>query len=160
MKKQKIDLSYFITNFDLKKFIKFLDKKFEESMTSKTIIIDELYKACCTKEIGYKKLIKEHNLSDFNYYDYTENGSLLPTISANFELEKESFKSFDDEDFEYFYSHHIISSKINKSYYLLVDRNVAHTDINGYYCRKKFKDKKKAILFLKEEQRQLKKDPR
>ena len=99
-------------------------------------------------------------LSDFNYYDYTENGSLLPTISANFELEKESFKSFDDEDFEYFYSHHIISSKINKSYYLLVDRNVAHTDINGYYCRKKFKDKKKAILFLKEEQRQLKKDPR
>ena len=52
MKKQKIDLSYFITNFDLKKFIKFLDKKFEESMTSKTIIIDELYNACSTKKIG------------------------------------------------------------------------------------------------------------
>ena len=161
MKKQKIDLAYFIANFDLKKFIKFLDKKFEKSMTTGTIIIDELYNACSTKKIGYKKLIKEHNLSDFNLYDYFDSGLLLPSISLNFQLEKESFKSFDDlPDFEYFYSHQIISSKINKSYYLLVNRNVAPTDIDAYYCRKKFKDKKKAILFLKEEEKRLKRDPR
>ena len=74
MKKQKNDLTYFIANFDLKKFIKFLDKKFEKSMTTGTIIIDELYNACSTKKIGYKKLIKEHNLSDFNLYDFFDSG--------------------------------------------------------------------------------------
>ena len=43
----------------------------------------------------------------------------------------------------------IISSKINKTFYVLASRNNVYAAIFGLHYLKKFKDKKKAIVFIK-----------
>ena len=89
-----------------------------------------------------------------------ENGTLLPQASNNFKLEKSIDISFDDgqSEIEDHYDYQIISSKINKSYYILVyyvSQVILQEDI--YFCKKKFKNKNLAIKFVKEEHKKLKK---
>ena len=52
------------------------------------------------------------------------------------------------------YIHQIISSKINKSFYVLVYQGFDLTN-DGYYCRKKFLNINKAKDFIKEEQKEI-----
>ena len=64
--------------------------------------------------------------------------------------------NFDDEVTIYYYDYQIISSKINKSYYIFVVYD-DFMSAGKYFCLKKLKNKNLAINFIKEEQKKLKK---
>jgi len=189
MKKIKLDLNninktpdfddlYFddlVKNLDLKKFIKFLDKRCKCKYKSANLptlytsssykknpgVLHDLVSSSTSKTMSYKKLLSDiyKNEGDFILL-VRQNGKLLPHASNNFKLEKVIFLTFDDGETEHIYDFQIISSKINKSYYILLDYEIMEIpafDEDIYFCMKKFKNKNLAINFIKEEQKKLKK---
>ena len=65
-----------------------------------------------------------------------------------------SGKEWTDMKQEY-YIHQIVSSKINKCFYVLVYQGFDTTN-DGYYCRDRFDSEKLADNFIKKEQKNLK----
>ena len=83
-------------------------------------------------------------------------GTLLPLISDNFKLENAFTTNGPvlNDSRQHINSHQIISSKINKTYYVLVYRGLDWTN-DSHYSDKKFKDKKAALNYIKKEQKKL-----
>ena len=138
-------------NFDLKKFIKLLQP--QDFDNQKQIYLDFL-QSCSTKKESANQIEERWSKSGFDelLYSMMETGKFFPYVSDNFKLEeKKSFKV--DEDYigesKTFF---LISSKVNKTFYIVVYIN--NKDGNdGFYVAKKFNDKKKAISFIKNEKK-------
>jgi hypothetical protein len=168
---KKINFDDLLKNFDLKKFIKYLDKSSKNKNTNPVLInspevFNGLLKSCISKKIDFNKLLKSlwayevpKSIPEVEVdfiHSAIQNGTLLPHINDNFKLEKTSDVTFDDESTNYDYNYQIISSKINKSYYIFVVYD-NFMSAGVYFCLKKLKNKNSAINFIKEEQKKLKK---
>ena len=136
-------------NFDLKKFIKLLQP--QDFDNQKQIYLDFL-QSCSTKKESANQIEERWSKSGFdNLLDsMIESGKFFPYVSDNFKMEEK--KSFEgDEDYigesKTFF---LISSKVNKTFYVII--YISEEDGNdGFYVAKKFKDKKKAKIFIKNE---------
>ena len=136
-------------NFDLKKFIKLLQP--QDFDNQKQIYLDFL-QSCSTKKESASQIEERWSKSGFdNLLDsMIESGKFFPYVSDNFKMEEK--KSFEgDEDYigesKTFF---LISSKVNKTFYVII--YISEDDGNdGFYVAKKFKDKKKAKIFIKNE---------
>ena len=154
--------------FNLKDFLKLLDKKFSSKKHIKSIqhtafnedpdIFIDVLKSSTKDKTEYTKLlnkVKNYLYMEVENWLY-EDGALLPLVSNNFKFEKEY--RIKEEDDEYYVNHslQIISSKINKTFYILASHHNVFAGIKGVHCLKKFKDKKKAIVFIKKEIQKIK----
>ena len=164
MRKMKVDLKYLKKNLDLKKFVKFLNKTLEWGNDRDIYYL--FLEACSTKKISYDDLFDAINDNNLKLYEKFEDqfisGMFLPTISDNFKLEKITDiigrkKSITnrhsplgatlDPEEDAFWIFQIISSKINKTYYVAVYQGYDYHN-DGYYINKKFKDKKFALKYV------------
>ena len=153
-----------VENFDLKKFIKYLDKQCKYKITYPPIIQKnpqdvyiDLIKSNTIKKISLKKLEDGIVENDGDFIDGAmENGNLLKYVHSNFRLEKDYYFTFEEELGVDFYFFHIISSKINKCYYVLMFYQ-GSTGYQVYFCIKKITSKGLAIKFIKEEYKKLSK---
>jgi hypothetical protein len=155
---QKIDLEYLKKNLNLKRLIKHLEK--DTGDRGGFTIFYNLLEACSNKINTEDKLfdeIYEHNKKlKKKLVDGLYSGTLLPLISDNFKLENALTTSGPVlHDYrQHIDSHQIISSKINKTYYVFVYRGLDWTN-DSHYSDKKFKDKKAALNYIKKEQKKL-----
>ena len=170
-KKLKLSVDDLLKNFDLKEFIKYLDKSSKNKNTNPQLIdtpevFNGFLKSCFSKKFNFNKLLKNsqsygvpRSILDTEVdfiHDHIECGTLLSILNDNFKLEKTSNFNFDDEVTNYYYDYQIISSKINKSYYIFVNYDNG-MGLMVYFCLKKFENKNLALNFIKEEQKKLKK---
>ena len=148
---KKIDLKYLKKNLNLKIFIKLLNKT--HNWGNDPDIYYNFLKSCKTSEINDEQLFDEINGKLYEKFeDQFVSGEFLPTISDNFKLIKSNFVSdiFDEhEEKSEYWIHQVISSKINKIYYIVIYQGYDTTN-DGYYVHKKFKDKKKALNYIKD----------
>mgnify|MGYP001170344961 FL=1 len=149
----KIDLSYLKKNLNLKKFIKLLNTTL--NWGNDPDLYYKFLESCETTEMNYDKLFEEINGNNQKLYEKFENqfhsGKFLPTISNNFKLIKTNHVSdvFDEyEEKREYWIHQVISSKINKIYYVVIYQGYDYTN-DGYYVHRKFNDKKKALDYIK-----------
>ena len=165
MKKNKYSFDDLVENFDLSKFIKYLEKQCKNKITYPPILpknhpdlISDLIKSSSTKKISPKKLENDVYENNGDFMDQAmENGNLLNYVHTNFKLERDYLFAYEDKDPTPFYFFFIISSKINKCFYILL----YFQDNKGYqvsYCIKKTKKKDLAIKFIKQEQKKLEKN--
>ena len=136
-------------NFDLKKFIKLLQP--QDFDNQKQIYLDFL-QSCSTKKESANQIEERWSKSGFdNLLDsMIESGKFFPMMSDNFKLEEK--KSFEGDEFGNVMEgrNELISSKVNKTFYVII--YISEEDGNdGFYVAKKFKDKKKAKIFIKNE---------
>jgi hypothetical protein len=160
MKKTKelINLDSVKENIDLKKFIKILDKKKITSGNVKEIYQDFL-NSCINKKTdnSLRLAIVDLERNEEFFEVYFTSGAFMGYISKNFTLKKKfrvNGKEWTDMKQEY-YIHQIVSSKINKCFYVLVYQGFDTTN-DGYYCRDRFDSEKLAANFIKKEQKNLK----
>jgi hypothetical protein len=154
-----------VQNFDLKKFIKYLDNQCEYKTTFPPIgyqkpldLYSDLINSCVSKNMSFKKLMKDVYKSDGDLiHSLIESGTLLPRINNNFKLEKDFVESFESETGTDFYGFQIISSKINNCIYILLDYGSSLGE-QIFYGIKKLKSKDLAIKFVKQEYQKLKKN--
>ena len=151
---KKINITYLKKNFDLKKFLKFIDKPsgIEENFE----IYNDFIDACATKKIKSDQL---WNI----YYDQIHlirssligkfmTGEFFPFISKNFKV-LEYFKITEagvntDPSLAEFYYAQLISSKMNKKYYIASYHGKYTTINDSYNIIKNFKNKQKACDFF------------
>ena len=151
---ENIDLNYLQKHLNLKNFISYLNKNTQKWGNDPAIYYDFL-KACATErnneDVLFHEIIENRKLYGKFEKEFSS-GKFLPMISDNFKLIKINFVEdiFDkyEEKREYFV-HQVISSKINKMYYVLIYQGYDYTN-DGYYAHKKFKDKKKALEYIKD----------
>ena len=140
-------------NFDLKKFIKLLQP--QDFDNQKQIYLDFL-QSCSTKKESANQIEERWSKSGFDnlLYSMMESGKFFPYVSDNFKLEeKKSFEDDEDGNGES-KTFFLISSKVNKTFYGIV--YISEQDGNdGFYVAKKFKDKKKAKRFIKNEKKSI-----
>ena len=150
---QKINIAYLKKNFDLKKFLKFIGKPsgIEENFEIYHCFID----ACATNEIKSDKL---WNILDsqkksimWSLASKFMDGKFFPFISKNFkvlELCKITEAGDTDPSLKEYYYVQLISSKMDKKYYI-ASYHGKYTSINdSYNIIKSFKNKQKAYDFL------------
>ena len=151
---KKINITYLKKNFDLKKFLKFIDKPsgIEENFE----IYNDFIDACATKKIKSDQL---WNI----YYDQIHlirssligkfmTGDFFPFISKNFKVLEyckitEAGVNTDPSLAEFYYAQ-LISSKMNKKYYIASYHGKYTTINDSYNIIKSFKNKQKAYDFL------------
>ena len=156
------------TKFNLKNFLKLLDKEFSSKRHIKSIkqiafeevpgVFNDVIKSSTKNKTEYIKLLNKINnylYSEVRDWLY-EDGGLLPLVSGNFKFEKNYKIREDDDDYFINYSLQIISSKINKTFYILASNHNVYAGIFALHYLKKFKDKKKAIVFIKKEVQKIK----
>ena len=148
-KRYKNDFAYLRKNLNLKKFIKTLEP--QDFDNQKQIYLD-LLQSCSSKKKNADQLEDQWFKNGFEeYLDKTIiNGRFLPLINDNFELEMDVYvegeKAFDDE----FMNFYLVSSKANKSFYVIIF-NTGHGYGNeGFYVAEKFKLKKPAQNWIKQ----------
>ena len=164
-KKSSLDFDDLVQNFNLKKFIKHLDKESKYKTTYPPFeykkppdLYKDLINSSTTKRITFKKLQDGLVKNDGDFVHLAiQNGTLLKHVSDNFKLEKDFLFTFETQTGTDFYGFHIISSKINKCFYVLLDYGNSLGD-QIFYCIKKLKKKDLAIKFIKKEQIKLKKN--
>jgi hypothetical protein len=122
---------------DLKKFIKLLDNK--NNPKKELEIIHYILVSCSKNKTDLKKLQKNIDLIHSQFYD-----GLLAEISDNFKVVNSKTTIVNDDVFDIFYSFNIYSSKINKKFYIVLEKNLMGGDYNELYCINSFKDKKLA----------------
>ena len=151
--RNKIDISYLKKNFNLKKFLKFLSKPcgIEESFEIYHCFID----ACSTKELKSDELWNILDNQDksimWSLADKFMNGKFFPFLSKNFKvLDVCYIKEAGDFDpsLKEFYSVQLISSKMDKKYYIASYHGTYTTINDSYNIIKWFKIKQKAYDFL------------
>jgi len=163
MKKYSFD--DLVENFDLSKFIKYLDKQCKNKISYPPFLtsnhpdlISDLVKSSSIKKISHEKLENDIIENNGDFMDQArESGKLLSYVHSNFKLEKDYLFAYGDKDPTPLYFFFIISSKINKCFYILL----YFQDNEGYqvaYCIKKVKSKDLAIKFIKQEQKKLEKN--
>jgi len=150
---KKIDIKYLKKNFDLKKFLKFISKPcgIEENFE----IYYDFIKACETKEMKSDQLfdILENQKEDimYSFADKFVNGKFFPFISNNFkvlELCKITEATDIDPSLKEYYYVQLISSKMDKKYYIASYHGKYTTINDSYNIIKWFKIKQKAYDFL------------
>ena len=124
----------------------------------KTAIIWEGDDPAKVKKISYKKLEEDVVENSGDFMDQAmENGNLLDHVHSNFKLEKNYLFAYGDKEPTPWYFYFIISSKINKCFYIILFFQGIE-DFQVAYCIKKVKSKNLAIKFLKKEQKKLEKN--
>ena len=150
---KEIDIKYLKKNFNLKKFLKFISKPcgIEENFE----IYYDFIKACETKEIKSDQLfdILENQKESimWSLANKFRDGKFFTFLSKNFKVldvwyikEAGNF----DPSLREFYSVQLISSKMDKKYYI-ASYHSKHTVINdSYNIIKSFKNKQKACDFF------------
>ena len=150
---QKIDIKYLKKNFNLKKFLKFISKPcgIEENFE----IYYDFIKACETKEIKSDQLfdILENQKESlmWSLANKFTDGKFFTFLSKNFKvLDVCYIKEAGDFDpsLREFYSVQLISSKMDKKYYIASYHGKYSTINDSYNIIKWFKIKQKAYDFL------------
>ena len=136
---------------DLKKFIKLLDNK--NNPKKELEIIHYILVSCSKNKTDLKKLQKNIDLIHSQFYD-----GLLAEISDNFKVVNSKTTIVNDDVFDIFYSFNIYSSKINKKFYIVLEKNLMGGDYNELYCINSFKDKKLANKYMALELTKIKKN--
>jgi len=152
----RIDLKYLKNNLDLTKFIKALNKTHNWGNDRDLYYI--FLESCGTSEIAGDALsdyisTKLYNIFDDSFFS----GRFLPLISKNFKLIKTNFVSdtFDEyEEKREHWIHQVVSSKINKIFYVIVYQGYDYTN-DGYYVHKKFTEKEKALDYIKNRKKEI-----
>ena len=169
MKKNKYSFDDLVENFDLSKFIKYLDKQCKNKISypptpsfirkNPQDIYGDLIKSSTTKKISYKKLEEDVVENSGDFMDQAMmNGNLLDHVHSNFKLEKDYLFAYGDKEPTPWYFYFIISSKINKCFYIILFFQDIEEGFQVAYCIKKVKSKNLAIKFVKEEQKKLEKN--
>tara|TARA_Y100000768_G_scaffold53187_1_gene34982 strand:+ start:49 stop:552 length:504 start_codon:yes stop_codon:yes gene_type:complete len=149
----KINISYLKKNFNLKKFLKFIGKPsgIEENFE----IYHDFIDACATREIKSDQLwnILDNQKKDimWSLSDKFTDGKFFPFISKNFKvLDVLYVKELGEIDpsLKEFYSVQLISSKMDKRYYVASYHGKYTTIDDSYNIIKIFKNKQKAYDFL------------
>ena len=134
-------------NFDLKKFIKLLQP---QGFDNQKQIYLNLLQSCSTKKESANQIEERWSKSGFDnlLYSMMGSGKFFPYVSDNFKLEeKKSFEDDEDGNGES-KTFFLISSKVNKTFYIVV--YIDNKDGNdGFYVHKKFKSKKQAKNLIK-----------
>ena len=136
-------------NFDLKKFIKLLQP--QDFDNQKQIYLDFL-QSCSTKKESASQIEERWSKDGFDnlLYSMMETGKFFPYVSDNFKLEEKKSLKVDEDYYGESRTFFLISSKVNKTFYVII--YISEDDGNdGFYVAKKFKDKKKAKSFIKNE---------
>ena len=151
---QKIDLDYLKKNLNLKKFLKFLNKKNKNiEFTNDLEIYYDFLKACSSRINTDDKLFDEISSHERKLYESFSDsfitGKFLSFVSENFKLEKVKsvYGKVLTEYKQHYFIHQMIYSKFNKTYYILLYQGYDVTN-DGYICLTNFKDKKLALEFL------------
>ena len=168
---QLIEHNYFLfirdvrSRFDLKKFIKIIEKNINNYQSSSdyenVYLYNESLKCCCKNQQEYKNLLKKIETYTFSeVYEDLLQCSLLPNLSTNFKIAKifDPIKETIDKhaDIEIIFS--IIESKINKKFYILKYEDWDFGLNHNLNAIAKFLDKKKSIDFVKKKIRFIKKN--
>ena len=155
---QKIDLEYLKKNLNLKRLIKHLEK--DTGDEGGFTIFYNLLEACSNKinneDVLFNEIASHEEKLTKRLEDALYSGTFLPLVCDNFKLEN-AFTTNGPvlNDYrQHAYSHQIISSKINKTYYVLVYKGLDWTN-DSHYSDKKFKDKKAALNYIKKEQNKI-----
>ena len=164
MKKYSFD--DLVENFDLSKFIKYLDKQCKNKISYPPILpsihpdlIGDLVKSSSIKKISHEKLENDIIENNGDFMDQArESGNLLSYVHSNFKLEKDYLFAYGDKDPTPWYFFFIISSKINNCFYILLFFQDIEEGYQKDYCIKKVKSKDLAIKFIKKEQKKLEKN--
>jgi hypothetical protein len=144
--KYETDLKNLRKNLNLKKFIKTLEP--QDFDNQKQIYLD-LLQSCSSKKKNADQMEDEYDKNGFNEYldDLMVGGKFFSTISDNFKLEMdvcvEGEKGLDE-----FTSYFLISSKVNKTFYVIIYIS-EHDGNDGFYVQKKFKLKNPAQNLIK-----------
>ena len=148
---QKIDIKYLKKNFNLKKFLKFISKPcgIEENFE----IYHDFISACATKEIKSDQLhdILENQKESimWSLANKFTDGKFFTFLSKNFKvLDVCYIKEAGDPSSGEFYSVQLISSKMDKKYYIASYHGKYNTINDSYNIIKWFKIKQKAYDFL------------
>ena len=165
MKKYSFD--DLVENFDLNKFIKYLDKQCKNKISypptpnlpkNHPDLIGDLVKSSSIKKISHEKFANDIIEINGDFIDQArESGNLLSYVHSNFKLEKDYLFAYGDKEPTPWYFYFIISSKINKCFYIILFFQ-AIEDYQVAYCIKKIKSKNLAIKFVKEEKKKLEKN--
>ena len=139
------------TNLNLNKLIKLLDKKPNKKKDYE--IIEHIFNSCSKNKREYKDLIKKEYFVHQELHD-----ELLSLLSDNFKVIKYENEIINDDVFNIFFGLTIYSSKINKKFYVVVQRALIGGDFTQLYCIKSFKDKKIANNYLLSLLKKIKKD--
>ena len=166
MKKYSFD--DLVENFDLNKFIKYLDKQCKNKISypptpnlpkNHPDLIGDLVKSSSIKKISHEKFANDIIEINGDFIDQArESGNLLSYVHSNFKLEKDYLFAYGDKEPTPWYFYFIVSSKINKCFYILLFFQDIEVGYQVDYCIKKVKNKDLAIKFVKEEQKKLEKN--
>jgi len=146
--KYETDLKNLRKNLNLKRLIKTLEP--QDFDNQKQIYLD-LLQSCSSKKKNADQLEDQWFKNGFaDYLNETMiNGRFFPLINDNFILEMQADVG-GEKGFDEFTSYFLINSKVNKTFYVIIYIS-EHDGNDGFYVAKKFKDKKKAISFIKNE---------
>jgi hypothetical protein len=145
-------------NLDLKKFLKLLDNQIRNKSPHNTDVFNDLILSSSKNKSDYNKKIK--SIHKYEYFEHLLEYDLNILVLVNSNFKK--FKRFeiDEEDTAFQINHlfEIIYSKINKNYYVFNTKQIIDIRFVSIHCVKKFKDKTKAIMFIKDKMKTIKKD--
>ena len=138
----------YVEKFDLTKFLKLLETKSDKDVFSLII------------EASNKKVLKD--IGSIKYNDLSpviELGNILPLVSNNF-IVKNVYEDIEETNSTFTIDHTflIIYSKINKYFYVMNSRKIIDIESINLKYLKKCLDKKKAIIFIKKQIQDIKKD--
>ena len=145
-KRYKNDFAYLRKNLNLKKFIKTLEP--QDFDNQKQIYLG-LLQSCANKKKNADQLEDQWFKNGFaDYLNETMiNGRFLPLINDNFILEMEVDVD-GEKGLDEFTSYFLISSKVNKTFYVIIYIS-EHDGNDGFYVQKKFKLKNPAQNLIK-----------
>jgi len=152
----EVDLQYLKKNLDLKKFIKALNKTHNWGNDRNLYYI--FLKSCGTNKTTGDTLNNYISEGLYNSFeDSFYSGRFLPLISKNFKLIKTNFVSdtfYKNKEKREYWIHQVVSSKINKIFYIIIYQGYDYTN-DGYYVHKKFTKKEKALDYIKNRKKEI-----
>ena len=145
--------NYIKKNFNIEKFIKLINKRHKQQEFAIWYLSLE---ACENNNVNWNDITRK--VDDENLYnkfiDDCYKGIFLQKLNKNFKLEKIKYKSVLKEVsmYERDESYQVIKSNLDKTFYILIYKEIwymGERTSKSYYVTKKFKEKNKAINFIK-----------
>ena len=144
---------YIKKHFDLEKFIKFINKRHKQEEFAIWYLFLEASESNAVNWEDISRKIGDENLYN-KFIDDCYKGIFLQKLNKNFKLEKIKFKEVhkDIQCYDRYESYQLIKSNLDKTFYILIYKEIwymGERTSKSYYVTKKFKEKNKAISFIK-----------
>jgi|TARA_Y100000310_G_C20292041_1_gene627652 hypothetical protein len=140
--------NYIKKNFNIEKFIKLINKRHKQEEFAIWYLSLE---ACENNNVNWNDITRKvgHENLYNKFVDECYKGVFLQKLNKNFKLEKIRFKEVHNDRRE---SYQLIKSNLDKTFYILIYKEEWYYNertSKSYYVTKKFKEKNKAISFIK-----------